>query len=160
MHQHRQNNLRRLLRSLVHADIWGHAEKTRCLAQYNGCKWMGGVLRVEPASMHYTVKLAAEEAADLLEEQEWKLSVEQPEAERPDQFDAKDLPPLNIPRRDGKKVAPASLSAHFLQCILARNLHQNLCYVWTGIHAPPIDAKQLHNSMGPNVMMLACLLFI
>ena len=63
--------------------------------------------------MHYTAKLAAEEAADLLEEQEWKLSVEQPEAERPDQFDAKDLPPLNIPRRDGKKVAPASLSAPF-----------------------------------------------
>ena len=108
--------------------------------------------------MHYTAKLAAEQAADLLEEQEWKLSVEQSEAEWPDQFDAKDLPPLNIPRRDGKKVAPASLSAPLPSVYPCSHLHLNLCYVWDWHTCPSNRCQTTPEQHGGCVMMLACLL--
>ena len=74
--------------------------------QYNGCKWLGGVLRVEPAKLHYTLRLAKEAAEDKAREQ----SAEAEASIIPvDSLHVPDMPPsltpIHLPSRDGRKVS-------------------------------------------------------
>ncbi|BDA43982.1 probable nucleolar protein 8 at N-terminal half [Coccomyxa sp. Obi] len=83
----------------------------RCVSMYNGCKWMGGVLRVEPASMHYKARLAKEESDELsrkqpLEQDQAHVRL-QPGDDGPDERNREDAAPLTILRRDGKKTMRA-----------------------------------------------------
>ncbi len=86
-------------------------ELPACALQYNGCKWMGGVLRVEPAKPHYRDRHHAEEAAELAS-QRWideEQKQRQQEAEKARGAAAaleetRALTQLKILRRDGKKV--------------------------------------------------------
>ena len=74
--------------------------------QYNGCKWLGGVLRVEPAKLHYTLRLAKEAAEDKTRQQsaEAEASISPIES-----LHAPDMPlslaPIHLPSRDGRKVS-------------------------------------------------------
>lgn len=74
--------------------------------QYNGCKWLGGVLRVEPAKLHYTLRLAKEAAEDKAREHsaEAEASISPIES-----LHVQDMPPsltpIHLPSRDGRKVS-------------------------------------------------------
>ncbi len=67
--------------------------------QYNGCKWLGGVLRVEPAKPDYRQRLAREAAQAQAQEADAKMS----EASQP-----LGMPhssgPVHLASRDGRKV--------------------------------------------------------
>lgn len=70
---------------------------------------MGGVLRVEPASMHYKARLAKDDKDELsrkqpLEQDHANVRL-QPGDDRPHECNTEDAAPLTILRRDGKKVA-------------------------------------------------------
>lgn len=75
---------------------------------------MGGVLRVEPASMHYKARLAKED----LEELSRKQPLEQDQAQPGNDGPHEDAAPLTILRRDGKKVATTSRTTS-CYCIFA-----------------------------------------
>ncbi|CAL8469969.1 g9511 [Coccomyxa elongata] len=72
---------------------------------------MGGVLRVEPASMHYKARLAQEEKDELSTkqplEQDHAHARLQPGDDRPHECNTEDAAPLTILRRDGKKTMRA-----------------------------------------------------
>ena len=40
------------------------------LLQYNGCKWLGGVLKVEKAKEHYLARLQREKEAEILNQEQ------------------------------------------------------------------------------------------
>ena len=87
-----------------------HQISLACL-QYNGCKWLGGVLRVEPAQPDFRARWAREEAAEQAQQQaaaESDMQQQQQQlllaiAESTGDGTAATLP-LYIIRRDGKKV--------------------------------------------------------
>ena len=88
-----------------------HVSLVHCFCshlQYNGCKWMGGVLRVEPASMHYRARLAKEEVDELSDKQplgqDQAHASSQPGDDVSHEHNRDDAAPLTILRRDGKKV--------------------------------------------------------
>lgn len=68
-------------------------------AQYNGCKWLGGVLRVEPAKPDYKVRLAREAAEGMEHEDDASDGAAK----------APDLPlssgPIHLPTKDARKVS-------------------------------------------------------
>lgn len=79
------------------------------MPQYNGCKWLGGVLRVEVAKPDFRARFEAEE----LTEREQRQHAEADAAQLatvlpPGPGDRAAAPPLRILRRDGTKV----LSTH------------------------------------------------
>ena len=83
------------------------------LVQYNGCKWLGGVLRVEPAKPDYRQRLAKEAAQAQAQELDPELS----EASQP-----LDMPhrsgPVHLASRDGRKVSLDLLAASCLMSTL------------------------------------------
>lgn len=70
---------------------------------------------MEPAKPDYKAKFAAEEADELSLELEGEIAPEQPDSAMPDQPSSGEIPPLTIPRRDGKKVTTVADSSlrHF-----------------------------------------------
>lgn len=76
------------------------------LLQYNGCKWLGGVLRVEVARPDFRARFEAEEQAErALAGAEQLPSATPPGARGAEAAGEKAAaPPLRILRRDGTKV--------------------------------------------------------
>lgn len=74
--------------------------------QYNGCKWLGGLLRVEPAKPDYNQRLAREAAQDQAQEADLDLGTSSGAAEvlqLPEM--SQDIGPIHLPSRDGRKVS-------------------------------------------------------
>ena len=67
--------------------------------QYNGCKWLGGILRVEPAKPDYRQRLAKEVDQDAAQEADKDLQASEPSA----------VPhssgPIHLASKDGRKVS-------------------------------------------------------
>ena len=81
---------------------------------------------MEPAKPDYKANFAAEEADDLRLELEGEIAPEQPDSAMPDQPSSGEIPPLTIPRRDGKKVTTVANSSllHFRLLLASAGLYQ------------------------------------
>lgn len=76
------------------------------LVQYNGCKWLGGLLRVEPAKPDYKQRLAKEAAQDHVQEADLDPGTSSGAAEVLQLLDmSQETGPIHLPSRDGRKVS-------------------------------------------------------
>ncbi len=89
--------------------------------QYNGCKWLGGVLRVEPAKLHYTLRLAKEAAEDKAREHDAEAVTSIGPMES---LHIPDMPlsltPILLPSRDGRRVS-------FCLCLQLLSIYCVIC---------------------------------
>ena len=73
--------------------------------QYNGCKWLGGTLRVELAKPDFKQRLAEDAAKDLSCEPSAALKTSESPQQTADISDAAQRSvPIHLPSRDGRKV--------------------------------------------------------
>ena len=74
--------------------------------QYNGCKWLGGLLRVEPAKPDYNQRLAKEAAQNQAQEADLDSGTSSGAAEVLQLLNvSQDTGPIHLPSRDGRKVS-------------------------------------------------------
>lgn len=78
-----------------------------CPAQYNGCKWRGGVLKVDVAKPDFAARLAADWQQQY-EREVQEAAAREAASEGAEQHVAQPRPgaTMRIPRREGTKVRP------------------------------------------------------